>query len=165
MLGVRSPSAPYAPVVGPNINKLSFLPSSHRRLKKITHRSATGSTAAPTPPSLPRLPPAFLSTAAATAPRVACSPMTVPPRRARHASLHHPTIVVASTVGTVYALSPGDAQPPVRCHPPCPARPHNRDLAVPCFARLTAMFCWKRMLQAYVSSVLEVYYKCFRWML
>jgi hypothetical protein len=95
------------------------------------------------PPYLPRLPLSFPSTAVAPA----------PPSRP-----HHPTVIVAFTAGTACVLSPGAAQPPVRCHPPSPPRPHNRDPDVPGSVCLTAMF----LLKAHVASI---YFECFRGML
>jgi hypothetical protein len=85
MLGVRHPSASNALVDGPDVHKLSFLsapsaPLQSPQIKKITHllcdRLRRGSR---TPPSLPRLPLAFLSIAATPAPRVACSPHEAEP--------------------------------------------------------------------------------------
>jgi hypothetical protein len=130
------------PGVRPRRTPLLVDPSGHRRLKKksritaiaLRDRLRRGSR---TPPSLPRLPSAFFSTAATPA----------PPRRARHKRPHRLTAVVASTAGTVSALSPGQRsrspgvkQSPARCHPPSPPRPHNRLLLcrapptwLPCF--------------------------------
>jgi hypothetical protein len=113
------------------------------------------------PPSLPHLPPAFLSTAAS------CSPMTAPPRRARRVWPHHPTAAVASSAATACALSPGQcrcspraAQPPAHCHPPSPPRMHSQiplcrawPAWLPCLAESA---CCKRIFERF---------RCFRYML
>jgi hypothetical protein len=105
MLGIRRLSALDTYVGGPDVQKLSFL--SAPSAKKITHPLCDwlhcGSR---TPPSLPHLPLAFLSTFAA------CSTTTAPPQRAHRVRPHHTTTVVASIAGTTCALSPWTAQPP-----------------------------------------------------